>query len=108
MLATFYKSIKGVIKDIGNGFKIERLNVSTTGTAYIVKYDYIDTLLSVFLTSNDNMSSDKLSKDKDEPWALDQQWLKLQAADNWQCLNKDLFRQRNIWSTTQSGVHNDQ
>lgn len=107
MLGTFYKHIKGVVKDIRNGFKVERVAASTTGTAYIVKYDYIDTLMNVFYTSNDHMSRDKLSQKDAEPWALDQQWIKLQEADIWYCLNKDMFRQRNIWSTTQSAIHND-
>jgi GR25 family glycosyltransferase involved in LPS biosynthesis len=103
MLATFYKRIKEVVDDLGNDFKVERLAVSTTSSAYIVKYDYIDTLMNVFRMSNDHMSRDKLSEKNSEQWALDQQWIKLQDADIWYCFNKDLFRQRNIWSTIQSG-----
>ena len=103
MLATCYKKIKGIVDELGNGLNVERVAVSTTGTAYIVKYDYIDTLMNVFRTSNDNMSRDKLTGKDWEAWALDQQWLKLQDVDLWYCFNKDLFRQRNIRSTTQSG-----
>jgi|LakMenE18May11ns_1017448.scaffolds.fasta_scaffold9734649_2 GR25 family glycosyltransferase involved in LPS biosynthesis len=103
MLGTFYKKIKGIVDELGNGLNVERVAVSTTGTAYIVKYDYIDTLMNVFRTSNDHMSRDNLSQKDAEPWALDQQWLKLQDADLWYCFNKDLFRQRNIRSTTQTG-----
>jgi GR25 family glycosyltransferase involved in LPS biosynthesis len=103
MLGTFYKKIKGIVDELGNGLNVERVAVSTTGTAYIVKYDYIDTLMNVFRTSNDHMSRDKLTGKDSEPWALDQQWLKLQDADLWYCFNKDLFRQRNIRSTTQTG-----
>ena len=104
MLATFYKRIKGVVDNLGDDFKVERLRISTTSSAYIVKYDYIDTLMNVFRMSNDHMSRDKLSEKGAEHWALDQQWVKLQDADIWYCFNKDLFRQRNIWSTIQSGV----
>jgi hypothetical protein len=103
MLGTFYKKIKGVVEQLANGLNVERVAVSTTGTAYIVKYDYIDTLMNVFRTSNDHMSRDKLTTKDWEPWALDQQWLKLQDADLWYCFNRDLFRQRSIRSTTQTG-----
>ena len=94
MLGTYYKKIKDVVKDVGHDFKVERIATSTTGTAYMIKYDYVDTLINVFHSSNDHMSDDKLTANGVEPWALDQQWKKLQEIDI--CLNRDLFRQRNI------------
>ena len=106
MLATFLKKIKGVVDNLDDGFKVERLSMSTTSPAYIVKYDYIDTLMRVFHASNDNMSSDKMTDGKNDYWALDQQWIPLQNVDTWYCFNKDLFRQRNIWSTIQTDVMN--
>lgn len=102
MLGTCFKKIEGVVKDIGSGFEVEKVTLSTTGTAYVVKHNYIDTLMNVYHMSNDNMSRDGLSQKDYEPWAFDQQWVKLQEKDIWYCLNRDLFRQRNIWSTTQS------
>ena len=105
MLGTYYKKIRGVIKLLDNGFSVERLKKATSATAYIVKYDYIDTLMNVFYTSNDHMSPEKLSGNNFEPWALDQQWSNLQESDIWYCLNKDLFIQGNSPSTIMAESH---
>ena len=105
MLGTCYKQISGIVSSIGDDLLVEKVKLSTTSTAYLIKYHYIDTLMEVFKKSNDNMSSEKLSEHNSEPWALDQQWISLQSKDNWYCLNKDLFRQRNINSTILSESH---
>ena len=48
---------------------------------------------------------DRLNEKGHEPWALDQQWRTIQERDRWYCLDKDVIKQRAIWSTTMSQSH---
>ena len=68
----------------------------TAGLAgYIVKNHYYDTLLDLYKYCNENMSKDKWSQGNNwEPYALDQQWAKLQKKDNWYGFTNDLLKQR--------------
>lgn len=84
--------------------KIEKLKTATTASAYIVKNTYVDTILNLFNNCNYNMSSKKLNGNDFEIWALDQKWFDIQTKDNWFCFDKDIIKQRAIWSTTQSNV----
>ena len=79
--------------------KIQRLDTATTSSAYIVKESYVDDILNLFKSCNDNMAPEKLSGDGFEHWALDQKWADLQRKDNWYCMDKDPIKQRAIWST---------
>ncbi len=82
---------------------INKLNVSTTSSAYIVNGKYYDKLIKLFEYSNVMMSQNKWGKDDGhEPYALDQKWIELQGQDNWFCAKKDLFTQRNSKSTINS------
>ena len=84
--------------DINND--IVRIKSATTSSGYIVSEKYYDTLLTLFNESNMHMEKDKWSGGPDwEPYALDQQWAKLQAKDNWYAFKNDLIKQRNISST---------
>lgn len=119
--AEFLVDLNQVLKDVDNehwdvimlatankqyindkGYKLKRLQSATTSSAYIIKDTYVDTLLGLFNQCNDNTSSEKMNQDKLEPWALDQQWAKLQRNDRWYCFEEDPVTQRNIWSTTES------
>lgn len=94
MLATA-NSTKTKVNDI-----ISKVKEATTSSSYIIRAEYYDTLLKLFNNCNDNMSKDKWGGgDEWEPYALDQQWKKLQESDNWYCFNTDLIKQRNIRST---------
>lgn len=84
---------------------LQRLKSATTASAYIVKASYADTILKLFDKCNSNLKSDRLNEDNYEPWALDQQWRILQERDRWYCFDKDLVKQRAIWSTTMSQSH---
>jgi hypothetical protein len=84
---------------------LERLDRATTASAYILKESYVDEILNLFDTCNSNMKHTELSGDNYEPWALDQQWATIQARDKWYCLDKDIVKQRAIWSTTMSQSH---
>jgi len=84
---------------------LERLTRATTSSAYIVKGDYVDEILNLFNTCNDNMKSNQLSGDKYEFWALDQKWESLQARDKWYALSPDPIKQREIWSTILTESH---
>lgn len=92
-------------QQIEKQFEIKKLKSATTSSAYIVKSHYYDAILNVFNTCNTNMSSNKLTGEHFEHNALDQQWAKLQNADNWYCLNDDLIKQRAIWSTIMNESH---
>ena len=50
------------------------------------------------------MSPEKLNSNDYEIWALDQKWAELQIKDKWYCFDKDIIKQRAIWSTIQSNV----
>ena len=84
---------------------LQRLKSATTASAYIVKASYVDEILKLFDKCNGNLKPDKLNEDNYEPWALDQQWRILQERDRWYCLDKDMVKQRAIWSTTMSQSH---
>ena len=84
---------------------LQRLKSATTATAYIVNSSYVDEILKLFDTCNNNLKPDSLNEDNYEPWALDQRWRSLQERDKWYCLDKDLVQQRAIWSTTMSESH---
>ena len=84
---------------------LQRLKSATTASAYIVKASYVDEILKLFDKCNDNLKPDRLNTDNYEPWALDQQWRSLQERDRWYCLDKDIVKQRAIWSTTMSQSH---
>jgi hypothetical protein len=95
MLATGHNNLE----DTSN-MDIVRVKSATTSIAYIVSSNYYDTLLEVFENSNNNMTNDKWSGGPDwEPYALDQQWSKLQAKDNWYAFKNDIIKQRAISST---------
>jgi GR25 family glycosyltransferase involved in LPS biosynthesis len=84
---------------------LQRLRSATTASAYIVKSSYVNEILKLFDRCNHNLQPDKLNEDNYEPWALDQQWRILQERDKWYCLDKDIIKQRAIWSTTMSQSH---
>ena len=84
---------------------LQRLKASTTSSAYVVKASYVDEILKLFNTCNNNLQPDRLSENKHEPWALDQQWQTLQERDKWYCLSKDPVKQREIWSTILTESH---
>jgi len=81
---------------------VKQLKSATTSSAYIVRLNYIDTILTLFKNCNANMLSNKLSGDGFEYQALDQQWASLQGTDKWYAFDEDLIKQRAIWSTIQS------
>ena len=85
--------------------KIQKLKTATTSSAYIVKDSYVDNILNLFNTCNDNMVHSKLSGQGFEFWALDQKWAELQVKDNWFVIDKDPIKQRAIWSTIISESH---
>lgn len=86
-------------------FGIQRLKSATTASAYIIKASYVNEILKLFDKCNRHLKTDSLNEDNYEPWALDQQWRILQERDKWYCLDKDLIKQRAIWSTTMSQSH---
>jgi hypothetical protein len=92
-------------QQIEKGFEIKKLKSATTSSAYIVKSHYYNAILDVFNNCNTNMPANKLTGENYEHNALDQQWAKLQNADNWYCLNNDLIKQRAIWSTIMNESH---
>jgi len=116
MLATAWKIISPIDKpeklkleynllEDNTPINLEKLKFATTASAYIVKSSYVDEILKLFDTCNNNLKNDKLNENNHEPWALDQKWQILQEKDNWFCLNKDLIKQRAIWSTTMKESH---
>ena len=84
---------------------IQKLKTATTSSAYIIKDTYVDNILELFNTCNDNMQHKKLSGDNYEIWALDQKWAELQIKDNWFVLDKDPIKQRAVWSTIMQESH---
>ena len=116
MLATANKVIDNKIDDmsinvvspdgsIKEPLKIQKLKTATTSSAYIVKDSYVDNILNLFNTCNDNMVHSKLSGQGFEFWALDQKWAELQVKDNWFVIDKDPIKQRAIWSTIMNESH---
>ena len=85
--------------------QIQKLKTATTSSAYIVKDIYVDNILDLFNTCNNNMKHNKLTGDNYEFWALDQKWAELQVKDNWFVLDKDPIKQRDIWSTIMKESH---
>ena len=83
---------------------LEKLNSATTSSAYIVKKSYVENILNLFNNCNNNMSSNKMTGQSFEHWALDQKWAELQNKDKWFCIDKDPIKQRAIWSTIQSNA----
>ena len=78
---------------------------ATTASGYIINSKYYKKLLDLFEKCNMHMSKDKWSvNSRNEPYALDQQWLNLQETDNWFAFNNDLITQRLIRSTTMEGI----
>ncbi len=77
------------------------LNHSTCATGYIIKKEYIDTLIKLFNYCNSNMSSEHWEDNEKlwESYALDQQWNKLIEKDNWIGFKTNLGKQRNISSS---------
>ena len=88
-----------------DNIKIEKLISATTSSAYIVKESYVDSILDLFKTCNNNMKHNMLSGNKFEYWALDQKWASLQKKDNWYAISPDPIKQRAIWSTILNESH---
>ena len=113
MLATANKDIDNkqemipldIVSPDGNKLNIQKLKTATTSSAYIVKDTYVDNIINLFNTCNDNMEHKKLSGQGFEYWALDQKWAELQIKDNWYVIDKDPIKQRAIWSTILSESH---
>jgi len=115
MLGSAYKTIDKTVPAISLDIEtldgpiipiqIQKLHTATTATSYIVKDRYVDSILNLFGNCNENMKHDKLTGNNFEEWALDQKWMELQRKDNWYVMDKDLFKQRNIWSTTMKESH---
>jgi GR25 family glycosyltransferase involved in LPS biosynthesis len=113
MLATANKDIDNkqemipldIVSPDGNKLNIQKLKTATTSSAYIVKDTYVDNIINLFNTCNDNMEHKKLSGQGFEYWALDQKWAELQIKDNWFVIDKDPIKQRAIWSTILSESH---
>jgi GR25 family glycosyltransferase involved in LPS biosynthesis len=86
-------------KEIDN--EMYYLKHSTQSTAYIIKKEYIDSLLNILKNCNSNMSSDYWGDGKTrwEPYALDQQWNKLIEKDNWIGFTTNIGKQREIASS---------
>ena len=80
--------------------KIKRVTSSTTKTGLIIQSHYYDTLLENFNKSNSLMSICKKSHNNKEVHASDQYMKKLQQKDKWFCFDKDIIKQRDIWSST--------
>lgn len=94
-------------KNIDGHDHIKHIKYATLGTAYFVNNKYLDTLIDLYEDCNQKMGNEKWGNDDGhEPNALDQRWGDLQKKDKWYGLDKDLIKQRNIWSTTNNrGVH---
>jgi GR25 family glycosyltransferase involved in LPS biosynthesis len=95
-------------KDIEVAGDIYYLKHSTQSTAYIIKKEYIDTLLELFRNCNSNMSPDHWGDGtiKWESYALDQQWNKLIEKDNWIGFKTNLGKQRDIASSIMNDINN--
>ncbi len=89
--------------DIEGAPELHYLKHSTQSTGYIIKHDYYDKLLNLFIHCNDMMSKDNWEIPGSwEGHALDQQWNKLVERDNWIGFKKNLMRQRDISSSINS------
>jgi hypothetical protein len=86
--------------DIYDMPNINKITNATTKTCIIVPEHFYDILLNNFKSSNDLMMSDKKSGDRFEKYASDQRWKVLQEVHTFLAFEKDLVKQRNIWSTT--------
>lgn len=83
---------------------LSKVTGATTSSGYIVNSKYYKTLLELFENCNKHMSSEKWSiGPRNEPYALDQQWLRLQKKGNWYAFTDDLIKQRQIRSTIMTG-----
>ena len=86
---------------------IKKVKGSTLATAYIVKNHYLDKLINLFEKGNKNMKDNIWRKEDGgqdhEPNVTDQIWGQLQKKDNWFGFNKDLIKQRAIYSDS---LHN--
>jgi GR25 family glycosyltransferase involved in LPS biosynthesis len=80
------------------------LKNSTQSTGYVIKHNYIDTLMNAFMKCNNHMSDDKWGNGKHEPYALDQQWNELIRKDKWIGFKPNLITQRNSASSINEGV----
>jgi hypothetical protein len=79
---------------------ITKITAASTKTCIIVPEHFYDILLNNFKSSNDLMHPDKKSGDKFEKYASDQRWKVLQDVHTFLAFEKDLVKQRNIWSST--------
>ncbi len=77
------------------------LKHSTCATGYIIKKEYIDTLLKIFKNCNANMNTNYWSGGQNtwEENAIDQKWNQLIEKDNWIGFNTNIGKQRNIKSS---------
>ncbi len=90
-------------EDIEGEPDLHYLKHSTQSTAYIIKSEYYDKLLNLFIHCNDMMSKDNWEIPGSwEGHALDQQWNKLVKKDNWIGFKKNLMKQRSISSSIMS------
>ena len=101
-MLVLHGSFQEMKKDINNDMYY--LNHSTQSTGYVIKSNYIDTLMNAFLLCNTHMSDDKWGNDKHEPYALDQQWNALIKKDNWIGFKPNLIKQRESPSSINEGV----
>jgi GR25 family glycosyltransferase involved in LPS biosynthesis len=86
--------------DIKGAPELHYLKHSTQSTGYIIKRDYYDKLLNLFIHCNDMMSKDNWEIPGSwESHALDQQWNKLVEKDNWIGFKTNLMKQRAISSS---------
>lgn len=100
MLATGYSKKKNIINNIS------KLETGTTGSAYIINKHYFEKLINLFEECNRKMNKKQWSSPNDFEYnALDQKWKVLQEKDNWYCFEKDLIKQKNIWSTTMNSIN---
>lgn len=76
-------------------------NAATT-SGYAVNKPFYDKLFNNFKTANENMKYEHTTYKSWEPWAIDQQWKKLQPESRWYCFEPVLGKQANMGSTIQS------
>jgi len=80
---------------------IIRTTNSQTASGYIIRYKYIDKLLSVYYKAHDNYLRDKIWKPLE--YCSDQSWKKLQSVDKWYAINPRVAIQRESYSDIQKG-----
>lgn len=105
ILDTNFKPEKIYTSEDNQDIFLEKISRATTSSAYIVKIEYVDKILELFNTCNQNMKPNALSGENYEFWALDQKWATLQEKDNWYSLSHEPIKQREIWSTTLTESH---